>query len=305
MKICWIGTSYFSMGELSDSKGVDIDFIWHIAKRHPTHEHLNLSIPGIGMNYVPYRIEYALEEGATHFIIELPNGLRQNFISSMSKNEAHRKYLRIQEYKNGERVFVKDEKRQFYLDSFLANCDDERLKMLMAESDFPFMHDKTFLDMVRKFSLMIDDKFKRCEWIHNAFNIQERLEKEGKKVMWFEWGMTSTMKKSVTMESRDGKQTFSQCCPGADNSYKKLHMMSDPWPLGIKWLLQDELITKQELDKTVGTFLEETHPSEVWFANQYDVWEKSNTYDGSHLCDASLKKYSSTFDQTIWDWENE
>ena len=102
MKICWIGTSYFSMGELSDSKGVDIDFIWHIAKRHPTHEHLNLSIPGIGMNYVPYRIEYALEEGATHFIIELPNGLRQNFISSMSKNEAHRKYLRIQEYKNGE-----------------------------------------------------------------------------------------------------------------------------------------------------------------------------------------------------------
>ena len=137
----------------------------------------------------------------------------------MSKNEPHRKYLRIQEYKNGERVFVKEEKRQFYIDSFLAGCDDKRLEELMAGSDFPFMHDKSFWDMIRKFSLMADDKFKRCEWIHNAYNIQKRLETEGKKVMWFEWGMTSTMKKAVTMESRDGKQVFSQCCTGADNTY--------------------------------------------------------------------------------------
>ena len=304
MKICWIGTSYFSMGELSDNKGVDIDWVYYIAKRHPTHEHLNLSIPGMGMNYVPYRLDYGLEEGATHFIIELPNGLRQNFISSMSKNEAHRKYLRIQEYKNGERVFVKEEKRQFYIDNFLANCDDEQLKMLMAESDFPFMHDKTFWDMIRKFSLMADDKFKRCEWIHNAYNIQKRLEAEGKKVMWIEWGMASTFKKAVTMESSDGKQVFSQCCTGADNSYKKLHLMSDPWPFEVKCLLQDGLITKQELDGTVGSFLKETDPREQHFAKQIDLWQNQNYYDGSHLNDEALRKYSSTFDQVIWDWEN-
>ena len=304
MKICWISTSYLSMGEKQDNKGVDLDFVYYIAQRHPNHKHLNLSIPGMGMNYLPFRLEYALEEGATHFILELPNGLRQNFISSVSTNVAHRKFLRIQEYENGKRTFVKDHERQFYIDNFLAGCDDKRLEELMAGANFPYMHDTHFWDMIRKFSLMADDKFKRCEWIHNAYNIQERLENEGKKVMWFEWGMASTYKKSTTVDSRNGKQVFSQCCPGATNSYARLNMMSDPWPLEIKWCLQDGMFTKQDVDATVGHFIDEQDAREQLFAKQIDAWQNLNYYDGSHLSDEALKKYSSTFDPVIWEWEN-
>ena len=304
MKLCWIGTSYMSMGEAKDSRDTELDFVNYIAKRHPTHEHLNLSIPAIGFNYVPFRIEYALEQGYTHFIIELPDGLRQNFISSVSKNEPHRKYLRIHEYKNGERVFEREHKKQFHVDNFLAGCDNETLKRMFVETDFPFMHDNNFWDMIRKFSLMLDEKFKRCEWIHNAYNIQTRLENEGVKVKWYEWSMTSTTKKGTTQTSKHGNQLFVQCCTGADTCYKKLNMMSDPWPLTLKWAVQDGYLTQQQIDATISESSKETDPAEVSFAEGYSRWQKENYYDGSHLNDEALRKYSSSFDQVIWDWEN-
>lgn len=304
MKICWVGTSYFSMGEKVDDRGTEIDFVKYIAERHHTHEHLNLSIPGMGFNYTPTRIEYGIEQDCTHFILELPNGLRQNFISEMSKSEPHRKYLRVHEYKNGVRTFEREHKRQFYLDSFLAGCDDHKLRTLMLHSDFPFMHDSNFWDMVRKFSLMIDEKFKRCEWIHNALNVQTRLESEGKKVIFYEWDMGSTTKKGATQDSIHGKQLFTQCCVGADNCYKKLNLMSDPWPLTIKWAVQDGYLTQQQIDATISPNSKETDPQEIEFATKKKEWEDKNYYDGSHLNDEALRKYSSTFDQVIWDWEN-
>ena len=80
--------------------------------------------------------------------------------------------------------------------------------------------------------------------------------------------------------------------------------MSDPWPFEVKCLRQDELITTQELDGLIGSFMKETDPREQYFAKQIDLWQKQNYYDGSHLNDEALRKYSSTFDQVIWDWEN-
>ena len=94
----------------------------------------------MGFNYTPTRLEYGIEQDCTHFILELPNGLRQNFISKCQRANPHRKYLRVHEYKNGVRTFEREHKRQFYLDSFLAGCDDPKLRTLMLRfSDFPFI----------------------------------------------------------------------------------------------------------------------------------------------------------------------
>ena len=43
------------------------------------------------------------------------------------------------------------------------------------------------------------------------------------------WDLTT--KKGAPQDSIHGKQLFTQCCVGADNCYKKLNLMSDPWPL--------------------------------------------------------------------------
>ena len=140
--------------------------------------------------------------------MELPNGLRQNFISSVHKEKPHGLYFKIQEYKNGKRTFEREHKRQFYLDGFLARCDNRKLKDIFLETDFPFMHDDNFWDMLKKLSVMIDERFKRCEWIHSALNIQTRLESEGKKVLFYEWDMCSTSKKGTTQDNIHGKQVF-------------------------------------------------------------------------------------------------
>ena len=304
MKICWIGTSYMSMGEAVSDEDIPIDFVNYIAQRHPSHEHLNLSIPGMGFNYTPNRIEYALQKGYTHFIMELPNGLRQNFISSVHKEKPHGLYLKIQEYKNGKQVYVKDQKPQLYLDTWLSRCDNRKLKDIFLETDFPFMHDDNFWDMLKKLSVMIDERFKRCEWIHSALNIQTRLESEGKKVLFYEWDMCSTSKKGTTQDNIHGKQVFTQCCKSSDSVYRRLNMMSDPWPLTIKWAIQDGYLAQQRVNELIKPGLDEESREEIEYSKEYKRWQENNYYDGSHLNDEALRKYSSTFDQVIWDWEN-
>lgn len=306
MKICWIGTSYFSMAEVNDERGVPKDFVYYIAQRHDSHNFLNLSIPGVGMDHFPVRLEYALEEECTHFFIELAGGLRKNFISSVSDRVPHLKYLRIQEYEQGKRTFVKDEKQQLLLDSWTAGLDDNEMRETFISTDFPYMHDSNFWDMTRKFSLMIDSRFNRCQWIHNCINIQARLESLGKKVIFYEWGMNTTHRKSVTIpNTRTGKQVFTTCCPSADKVYSQLNILSDPWPLEIKWMLHDEVITTGDVDVLIEQFLPESDPREQYFFEKINEWQRTNYYDGSHLNDEGLRKYSSTFDQIIWDWEND
>ena len=80
--------------------------------------------------------------------------------------------------------------------------------------------------------------------------------------------------------------------------------MSDPWPLTIKWAVQDGYLTQQQIDATISPNSKETDPQEIEFATKKKEWEDKNYYDGSHLNDEALRKYSSTFDQVIWDWEN-
>ena len=71
------------------------------------------------------------------------------------------------------------------------------------------MHDDNFWDMLKKLSVMIDERFKRCEWIHNALNIQTRLESEGKKVLFYEWDMCQRLKKVLHKIT----YTESKCLP--------------------------------------------------------------------------------------------
>jgi len=305
MKICWIGTSYFSMGEANDETGTPKDFVYYIAQRHPNHNFLNLSIPGVGMDHFPVRVEYALEKECTHFFIEITGGLRKNFISSVSDRVPHPKFLRVQEYEKGKRTFVMDEKQQLLLDSFTAGLDNNELRETFIETDFPFMHDSSFWDMTRKFSLMIDDRFNRCQHIHNALNIQARLESLGKKVLFYEWGMNSSHRKSKTQNNKKtGKQVFTVCCPSADRAYSQLNIFSDPWPLEVKWMVQDEVVKHSDIDVLIEQFLPEEDPREQYFLVKNNEWTKANYYDGTHLNDEGLRKYSSTFDQVIWDWEN-
>ena len=120
MKICWIGTSYFSMAQAYDERGIEKDFVYYIAQRNPKHQFLNLSIPGVGMDHFPVRLEHGIAQDCTHFFIELPGGLRKNFISSVEETVPHPRYLRIHEYENGQRTYVQNNKDQLLLDEWMA-----------------------------------------------------------------------------------------------------------------------------------------------------------------------------------------
>jgi len=306
MKICWIGTSYFSMGQAYDERGVEKDFVYYIAQRHPKHQFLNLSIPGVGMDHFPVRLEAALAQDCTHFFIELPGGLRKNFVSSVEETVPHPRYLRIHEYENGQRTYVQVPKDQLLLDEWMAQLDHEELSKLFARTTFPYIHDKSFWDMIKKFALMIDNRFNRCQWIHNCINIQARLESLGKTVMFYEWGMNNSHNKSQThTNTKTGKQVFNSCCPSASKVYSQLNILSDPWPLEIKWMLHDEVITTGDVDCLIEKYLPEEDPREQNFREKMNEWQRTNYYDGSHLNDEGLRKFSSTFDQIIWDWEND
>ena len=80
--------------------------------------------------------------------------------------------------------------------------------------------------------------------------------------------------------------------------------MSDPWPLTIKWAIQDGYLAQQRVNELIKPGLDEESREEIEYSKEYKRWQENNYYDGSHLNDEALRKYSSTFDQVIWDWEN-
>ena len=100
--ICFIGTSFFSMGQTNGPMGAEVDLVDFIAKRHKQHKFINLSIPGVGFNFTPNRVNYALNNfDPDLFIIELTTGVRNNVISRENNKTNFSRYYRVKEIQNG------------------------------------------------------------------------------------------------------------------------------------------------------------------------------------------------------------
>tara|TARA_A100001011_G_scaffold391827_1_gene478104 strand:+ start:2941 stop:3861 length:921 start_codon:yes stop_codon:yes gene_type:complete len=300
--VCFIGTSFFSMGQSKGPMGAELDFVDFIAKRHKDHKFINLSIPGVGFNFTPNRVNYALNNfDPDLFIIELTTGVRNNVISTENNRTNHSRYYRVKEIQKGILTHFQREQDQFIMDGSLAQIPDKELEEHLLQRGFVSGSDDPKLDSFKRIISFIDPKFTRGQWINMAGFIQDSLLAKGKKVIFVEWQIGG-QRINLLQKGYKNKDVFYQSCEESSEVFKKLITLSTPWPLSCMWAVEEGFLTKQELDSLIG--MDKNELDKMKSIEAIEQWRDATSYDGTHLSDEYLRKYSATFDQILWDFKN-
>ena len=299
MKVCFVGSSYFSLSEKHQQ-----DFVYHIAKRHPQHEFVNMSVPGAGWDTTASRVDYSLlNHNPDCFIIEISSGMRWVCSSIIYQDEPHEGRYRIQEYKNGKR-FNSDMPSvdMLLLDTFQLRRTHKEFMTSAFKSGFDIPEE--LVEKLFKFIGMIDGKHHQCHIISECRMLQRYLEAQGKKVMFVEYERTNSH--NFKPQQTDKGEKMIACCDVSNDAYKELNLFNTTYPLLENWMVQDEVIEKKTLDEIFSYNAKfgpnELSPGEQELEKAYKVFKGNNYYDKHHLNDEALKKFSSTFDELFERW---